>query len=286
MSKGVLLFAHNSRDIDYALMAVISGGLAKKNLQVPVSIATDSATLDWVKQSKIYDTFRTIFDQVILTDRPVTDNKRNLYDGKEFKIVPFINANRFSAWDLTPYDRTLLIDVDFLIFSKSLNEYWNIAEDIMISKSINDVCSQQRLGYHDKYISDTGIHLYWATTVMFTKNKKSKLFFDLVRSIKDNYQIYSDIYRFNSQQYRNDIAFSLAKHILDGFETRLENSLPPVLTAIDKDVLFEVKLDNLTILINDIHSDGFIASSFKNIDLHVMNKQSIIRNSKKLMELI
>jgi hypothetical protein len=41
MKKGALIFAHNSRDIDYALMAIISGGLVKKNLKVPVSLATD-----------------------------------------------------------------------------------------------------------------------------------------------------------------------------------------------------------------------------------------------------
>ena len=30
MTKGILIYAHNNRTVDYALMAVISGGLAKK----------------------------------------------------------------------------------------------------------------------------------------------------------------------------------------------------------------------------------------------------------------
>lgn len=286
MNKGVLLFAHNSRDIDYVLMAVISGGLAKKNLDVPVSLVTDSSTLEWVRQSKIYDKAISIFDKIILTDKPPINNKRNLHDGKNFKVVPFINGNRASAWDLTPYDRTLLIDVDFLIFSKSLNEYWDVDEDILISKSIDDIYTYKRLGYHDMFISDTGIHMYWATNVMFTKNEKTKLFFDLVKSVKSNYQIYSDIYRFNTQQYRNDIAFSIAKHILDGFETRLEKCLPPVLTAIDKDILLDVNSEKLLFLISDISNDDFIAASLKDVDLHIMNKQSIIRNSNKLLEII
>jgi hypothetical protein len=40
MTKGVLIFAHNSPDVDYGLMATIAGGLAKKNLGVPVSLVT------------------------------------------------------------------------------------------------------------------------------------------------------------------------------------------------------------------------------------------------------
>ena len=33
MKKGCLIFAHNNRQIDYSLLALISGGLAKKNLK-------------------------------------------------------------------------------------------------------------------------------------------------------------------------------------------------------------------------------------------------------------
>ena len=36
MTRGVLIFAHNNRDVDYALMSIVSGQLAAKYLQVPV----------------------------------------------------------------------------------------------------------------------------------------------------------------------------------------------------------------------------------------------------------
>ncbi len=286
MTQGILLFAHNSRDIDYSLLSTIAGGLAKKNLGMPVSLITDSSTLEWMIKSNIHSTAKQIFDQIILTDKPLTENKRNLYDGVDSKVVPFINANRSSAWDLTPYERTLLIDADYLILSSQLNKFWNVDEDILISKSINDVYSQDRIGYHDRYISDTGIHLLWATTIMFTKNQKTKVFFDLVKSIKNNYRMYGDLYRFNIEQYRNDISFSIAKHIIDGFETNLISSLPPVLTAIDKDRLIDVDNNKLTFLINQNRVDDYFAATFCNVDLHVMNKQSIIRNANKLLGIL
>ena len=53
MKRGVVIFAHNNRDTDYALMAVIAGGLAKKHLNLPVSLITDKTTVSWMKESKI-----------------------------------------------------------------------------------------------------------------------------------------------------------------------------------------------------------------------------------------
>ena len=285
MTQGILIYAHNSRSVDYALMSVISGGLAKKYLKVPVSLITDKFTLIWMKDSGIYDTAPKIFEHIIIDDKPQTNNSRKLYDGVDNAVVPFLNFNRSSAWDLTPYDRTLLIDSDFLIFSNKLSEYWNVDSDLMIGESIKDVYDNNRAGYHDRYISDVGIKLYWATTVMFTKNEKTQIFFDLVTHIKNNYQYYADTYRFDSKQFRNDIAFSVAKHILQGFEQNNSEDLPPVLTLLDRDVLYAVD-NNLTVLVSPKLDSNFCAATISGIDIHVMNKQSIIRNKDALLELI
>jgi hypothetical protein len=285
MTQGILIYAHNSRSVDYALMSVISGGLAKKHLNVSVSLITDASTVNWMKDSGIYDIANEIFEHVIIDSNHQTNNSRKLYDGIDNTIVPFLNFNRSSAWNLTPYDRTLLIDSDFLIFSNRLSEYWNVNSDLMIGESIKDIYDTSRVGYHDRYISDVGIKLYWATTVMFTKNEKTKIFFDLVTHIKNNYQYYADTYRFDSKQFRNDIAFSVAKHILNGFEQTNTEDLPPVLTLLDRDVLYSVN-KKLTVLVSPKLDSNFCAAATYGIDIHVMNKQSIIRNKDALLELI
>lgn len=285
MSRGILLYAHNSRDIDYLKMAMVAGGLAKKNLGLPVSIITDKATIKWAKESKTYKTVKKIFDKIILIERPITTNKRRLFDGQNVETVPFINTSRTQAWELTPYDQTLLIDSDYFIFTDNLNNYWDIADDVKISSAINDIYYGDRLGYRDVYIADTGLHLYWATTVMFNKTENSKMFFDLVDTIRENYLLFSDLYRFEIAQYRNDIAFSVAKHIIDGHNTDLRSSLPPVFSAIDKDELIKVDKSTLTFLIQTSKGDT-VATSVKDMDIHVMNKQSINRNITELLELI
>jgi hypothetical protein len=266
-------------------MSVISGGLAKKYLNVPASLITDISTINWMKDSGISDIANKIFEHTIIDNNPQTNNSRKLYDGLDNTVVPFLNFNRSSAWDLTPYDRTLLIDSDFLIFSNRLSEYWNVDSDLMIGESIKDIYDTGRIGYHDRYISDVGIKLYWATTVMFTKNEKTKIFFDLVTHIKNNYQYYADTYRFDSKQFRNDIAFSVVKHILNGFEQSNTEDLPPVLTLLDRDVLCSVN-KKLTVLVSPKLDSNFCAAATSGIDIHVMNKQSIIRNKDALLELI
>jgi len=286
MTQGVLLFAHNSPEVDYGLMAVIAGGLAKKHLGVPVSLVSDIGTLDWMEESGTAVKAKEIFENIIEVPRPYTKNTRKLHDGFESKNIPFINSNRFSAWELSPYDQTLLIDSDYLIFSNRLNEYWSVDASVMMGESMIDLVGD-RSGILDNRVSETGVHMFWATTVMFTKNAESRFFFRLVDFVKDNYKYYADLFRFNPLQFRNDIAFSIAKHIMNGFETEKIYTLPTVLTVFDKDILQDVIGDRLQFLLSQPHDvAGFWAATTKGVDVHIMNKQSIIRNKDRLLELI
>lgn len=283
--KGILIFAHNSRQLDYGLMAIISGNLAKRKLKLPVSLAADRPTINWLKESGNYALAERVFHKIIKIDNPVSRNKRKLHDGDSFQIVPFENYSRADAWHLTPYDHTLLIDADFLILSEHLNNYWNLDNSFMISQGVADIYDQKRLGYNDRYVSDTGIHMFWATCVMFKKDKIALTYFELIDYIRKNYRYYSDLFRFDGRQYRNDRSFSVAKHILEGFETEFTCTLPPINILLDKDILYSVsKNHRLHFLINQNNSQYF-PISVKNLDIHVMNKQSIIRNAEKLLEI-
>jgi hypothetical protein len=284
--KGIVIFAHNNKQVDYGILATVAAGLAKKNLKVPVTLITDKTTIEWMQESGTYLKAIPIFHKIILVENEEFNNHRLLFDGTDSQIVPFKNLNRNSVWNLTPYETTLLIDSDFLIFSDYLDKFWDLDFDVMISSAMQDI-KGTRAGILDKRISETGVRMLWATTVMFKKNHRSKLFFDLVDYIKDNYKHYADLFRFNPKQYRNDISFSIAKHILDGFEENLVGSLPSVLTTIDKDILHSVLPDgSLLFLLNNEQSNQYSAISILNTDVHVMNKQSVVRVSSQLLELI
>lgn len=287
MNKGAVIFAHNSREIDYAKMAIVSGSLANKHLKVPVSLISDESTLKWLRESDNYSLAEKVFEKIITVPKPTSGNYRNIFDGALInKTVPFENANRSNIWNLTPYDRTLLLDSDFLVYTDCLNNYWDYEADILISSGMSDVRGD-RIGSLDRWVSDEGVKMLWATTVMFTKNNKSKLFFDLVDYIRLNWNLFSDIYRFVPRIYRNDISFSIAKHILNGFDIEVSDCLPEILTCLDKDLIHEVHSTGIRFLLNDAaNPNNAFLVNIENRDVHMMNKQAITREFKKFMESI
>lgn len=285
MNRGILIFAHNSREIDYGLMSLIAGKLANEKLKIPVSLVTDRATKFWLQKSGRYDLAEKTFDQIIEIDSPLGGNKRKLYDGDSFKIVPFENYSRADAWDITPYEHTLLIDSDFLIFSDKLNQYWGLDSDFMMASGVKDIYDQNRLGYNTRYVSDTGTYMFWATTVMFKKTAVAKTYFQLIDYIRKNYRYYSDLFRFDGRQYRNDRSFSVANHILNGFETDFSCNLPEMLTVSDRDILYSINNEGKLFFLVNQGNEIYFPVTVDNMDLHVMNKQSIIRNAERLLAL-
>lgn len=281
MNNGVVLIVHDNGTVDYSALAILSAKLVKKHLKVPVSIITDENTLGNLKQK--IDSVESFYDKIILIDPPIKNNKRVIFHGDNYKSMSFMNQTRSSIWELTPYERTLLIDVDYLIFSDNLSMYWESSEDFLIASSASEVLNK-RLGILDKRISDTGPHMYWATTVMFTKNTRTKILFDLIEYIKENYLYFSEIYKFDTRTFRNDIAFSLAKHIIDGFISPSGQCLPAVLTMFDKDLLLNIKEKSLKFMIHD-WNDGDILIDISDRDIHFINKQTILDNYSSLMEL-
>ena len=94
------------------------------------------------------------------------------------------------------------------------------------------------------------------------------------------------MFRFDPRQFRNDIAFSVAKHILDGYQQTNIGSLPPVLSALDKDILYDVDGNTLTFLVDYKFTNSYCAAAISDMDIHIMNKQSVIRHKQALLELI
>ena len=281
MNKGCLLFAHDG-DIDYGSQAVLAARLAIKYLAVPVSLVTDQETLNNIKTK-----FNQLpFDQIVIVEKPKHTNTRSLANGDDRVTIQFINSNRSTAYDLTPYDRTLIIDTDFLIQSDTLEKYWNSPDLFLITPEMRDLTY---LGSPSKdfYISQFSIQTLWATNIMFTKCPEVKILFDLVEHIKENYNYYAVLYNFPHQQYRNDFAFSIACHIMScyGIDKWYGELSSPILIR-DSDSLCQIKNNQLTFLIKDYNKqDNWILLSTQDQDIHFMNKLNLLENLDKLMEL-
>jgi hypothetical protein len=262
----------------------LSARLASKYLQVPVSLIADKDTIANIHNN--FSSSKLPFDKIIEVSKPQQDNKRRLRLSPDPKtLLDFINGNRSSVWYLTPYDRTLVIDSDFLIFSDTLGKYWNDPHELLITPGMLNL-QENNHSPREYPISEYTINQLWATNIMFTKSEETKILFDLVDYIKDNYEYFSYLYEFNNAMFRNDYAFSIACHIMSAYGLEpCYGNLPIPLWFIDTDDIFDIK-DNgqISFLVKDMQDNFYITRALGQ-DVHIMNKHAILSNIPKLMEL-
>ena len=291
MSKGLLFFAHNNSEVDYGKMAYISAMYAKKNLNVPISLVTDSGTKKWMIDND-HIPLEKIFDKIILTDDIKLNfvTRRRYYDGSiDYKKADFKNGHRAWAYELSPYDKTIVIDVDLLIVNNRLNAVWDTDTDFMINKYSHDL-ARDRDNFEFTRVSDHGIDFFWATAFYFEKTPWTEAFFGLCQHIIENYEYYRFVYRIDNPLMRNDYVFSIAVHMMGGFTNKINPpSLPcEIYYTIDRDELIRVDSDKSFLFL--IQKKGclgeYTLARTNNQNIHIMNKYSINRLDKELLEAI
>ena len=274
MSKGAFLIARNNGHIDYVKQAVFLAKRIKKHLGISVSIATDS--VDYLEEAFGTDDF----DKIIWLDYTAESNKRYFFDGTlSKKSASFKNNNRASVYDLTPYDETLLMDTDYIISNDLLKSCFDSNSDFMIYKKSDDI-AKVRDEREFNTISDTSVDFYWATVVYFRKTETNSIFFNLVRHIEEHWNHYRRVYQITSSLFRNDFAFSIAIHIMNGFQTGdFAQQLPgSMMYTIDKDVLWQMDKDEMMFLVEKKDYLGeYTAIKTVGQSIHVMNKSSLNR---------
>ena len=287
IKRGFLLFAFNNNEIDYIKMACCCALSIKSHLKYNhITLVTDNS-IEWVEKILSKETINNSFDNIIIVDSPNQNNIRTHFDSPWSKFkAPFINKNRSTAYEISPYEETILLDVDYLVMSDSLDMVWNNSEDFLINKNAVSLRNEK---FHDKEVklSKDGIPMYWATLIYFKKSELAKRIFDLTTFIKDNYSFYKQLYKFPGKLFRNDYVFSIAVHIISGFINKGIKSFPqPVIKTMDqKDDIVEIK-KNYIIFLNHNPKEPWINNlvKFENIDVHIMNKRSFLRHSDTMIE--
>ncbi len=273
MTKGVLLFAQNNSSVDYTKLAIYAASRVKKFLNVPVSVVTNDVT-----KLVSNDKFK-IIDKIIELDEQSPYTKF-FYDGANTSVnLQWNNISRSSAYNLTPYDETLVIDVDYIVNSTTLAYCWQQDQDFLIYKTSFDL-AQWRDQREFTYVSDHSIPFYWATTFWFRKTKFTESFFELVSHIKSNWYYYKSIYQIHSTNFRNDYGFSIALHMLSGFSTDyLIGHMPSKMYYItDRDFLVSINDSTMNFLVEKEGSvNEYIHAKTHGLDVHVMNKFSLLR---------
>ena len=260
-SKGVVLFAFNT-DVDYVTIADRCSQLISHTLKLPVTLVTG---LD--EQPKFN------YDKIVRVDNTDNNFRTNLNDEQ----VTWRNFGRYLAYELSPYDQTLLLDSDYLTFDDNLLKLFESCQDyrLMHHNSTDAGASYEEMG-------ETSLPYIWATVVVFNKTEKSRLFFDLIGRIQRNYRYYKRLYNIREGNYRNDYAFAIANNIINGYSLNEDQGIPWRMYTIDKPVKRIMLTDNF---IRVYYEDSATVVPYQGI--HLMDKDYLLsRDFEHVLEAV
>jgi hypothetical protein len=264
MSKGVLLFAFNNGTTDYYAMAIATAKRVNHFLNLPVTVVTDSNTK--------LDSYDYSFDKTIIVESD--NNNRNTQN----KV--WINKGRYQAYELSPYEETLLLDTDYLINSDKLLRPFEFYNEFMCHNNTNYLMMPNM---KQEYIGKNFFSTLWATVIYFKKTYSTKLIFDSIKMIQDNYQHYINIYSPYVGFYRNDFALTFALRTVNGQTEDPSQYIPWELTHVSNEVIVKSN-DNSNFnttytLLFDNHTRYKVKKEFmiiEDMDFHMMNKENFM----------
>ena len=136
MTTGAVIFARNNEHIDYVAMAEWSAQNIERHLGIPTHIITDSA---------------------------LSDNARHFTD---VGTVTWHNLNRMDAYRLSPWDRTLVLDADYVVATDQLRSVLDCDEDFLAHRWAYDVTGCNTFEGLN-WFGDVGMPMWWATVMVF-----------------------------------------------------------------------------------------------------------------------
>jgi hypothetical protein len=260
MTTGALIFAFNNESTDYVAMAEWSARNIRRHLDIPVAIVTDCTDANRTQQ----------FDKVI---NAVPDAGGTRWFSDYQATVTWHNAGRTNAFDLTPWDQTLVLDADYVVASDRLKILLNSNQEFLAHAWAYDITGQDNFAQLNRY-GEVNMPMSWATVMMFRRCEHSRLIFDCMQMIKTNWRHYKNLYQISSSVYRNDHALSIALTIVNG-QTLQYNSIPWGLASVTPDY-------KVTGISQDCYRVDYVDqekrsrwTTIKNQDFHAMGKQHL-----------
>jgi len=229
-SRGVVLFAFNTDAVDYELIAERASRLITHALNLPVTVITEMSGSQ-------------------------TNTRLGYAHGTQW-----FNGDRYRAYELSPYDETLLLDSDYLVLDDELLKILDTTIDYNIMTN-NQNFIQNTTGN----MGEMSLNYVWATAIAFKKTTKSKMLFDLVGRVQNNYRYYCKLYNIRSSNFRNDYAFAIADNIINGYTA--SPGIPWTMLTVDKTVrALEIKNNNIVV------REEEVAHVISRQSLHIMDK--------------
>ena len=246
--KGILLFSFDTAEFQYSKITKKCIELLRIHcLDIPVVVVGD----------RIIESA----DSTILAEDP-QPNINNLRGPKQWK-----NLARVDAYDLSPFDCTIIIDSDYLVYDNNLMKLFESEQSVLAHRSW---CDLNYAEVSNIQMGNSMIDMMWATVLMFKKNKEVEQMFNYWRHALKNYQYYAELFGLNKRMVRNDHAFTIAMAKMQEYGP-MEHTIIPwdIITANQNFEVKQITKDN--IVLEDQHGEITVDQS-----VHILNKESLL----------
>ena len=247
MSRGVLLFCFDTEQTKYHKILEICVALIKKNLKLEITVVTD------------FETFKKLTPLGFINYKFIEPELGNSKSGKPWK-----NVDRHLAYELSPYDSTLVMDIDYFCFSDNLLQLFDTKYNFLVPNRAYDLSDRNSFDHRRFSL----IPMVWATVLFFRKSNKAKRIFDMVKYVKQHYQYFNELYRIQSKNLRNDYVFAIALQQSNGFVGY--DTLPFALSTLPPDCKI-IQFDDNGLMWEYQDKVDFIVGQ----DVHVLNKEIV-----------
>lgn len=207
MSKGYLVIAQNTEEVDYLRQAyalALSLGITQSGIK-NISVCVDQNT-----HKKIQDKHLKVFDQVIVI--PWGDAA---IDEPTWKI-----HNKWKYYYMSPYDETVVLDTD-MIFPTDVTEWWHMlsSQDVWATTSVRtfrgETVSPVGNLYRKVFEANQLPNIYNAF-FYFKKSELAAELFAMAEIIFQHWQrfFYKYLPNYSPDRCSGDVAFALAMKLL------------------------------------------------------------------------
>lgn len=251
-SKGVILFAFNTDTVDYVKIADRAAQLVHHTLGLPVTLVTDHGAIT------------EHVDQTVIVENTLANFRIGYAGGSAWR-----NGNRYQAYELSPYDETILIDSDYLMLDSTLLTMLATTDDYRL---IHNNHTPEH--YMTNSMGTTSLDYVWATAITFKRTKRAELLFELVGRIQRNYEYYRMLYNIKHRNFRNDYAFAIAHNILSGYTLDQTQGMPLTMLTIEN-IVNSIELKNNSLVVRQDQRAHVLPKQ----NIHVIDKNYLLSDS-------
>ena len=198
MSKGFCFVAQNNNTTDYVKQACI--------LAVSIHKTNKNQLISLITNDNIPQKYKVLFDKIIPIEK----------DDAKTEQIKF--QNRCKIFDLTPYNQTIVMDVDMLV-TRNIKQWWSYLNNYDLFFTSNVLTYRNELitsSWHRQVFVKNDLPNLYNGFWFFKKNKKAKEYFTLLKIITQHWEIFFDKYLPNKKQnfYSVDVASAITCKIL------------------------------------------------------------------------